>query len=179
MKIVIRKQVFETNRSSTHAISYTKELDEKDDYSYKLKSPWSRLLLLKALTNASGPNDNMDKLYFAAQDVFCERENINKDDLINYLAAKAEKELGKDKNWVRTCYNIETENLCQCFYSEGTLDFCSCGYDSSRLISELKDQNKIKDDYYELAFKFLYGENSIFIKEDWNGFVRLNERKEI
>ena len=48
MKKVIRYGVFETNSSSTHSMTYSKVAPE--EYTFECASPWSRLVVLRALT---------------------------------------------------------------------------------------------------------------------------------
>ncbi len=115
MKTVIRKGVFETNSSSTHALAFSDS--EPDEYTFECASPWSRLLMLKALVNAGGVDDTEDdedeescesgwnvkepaedemlpesrtinRFYDICLDVFCEREKVEKENIAEYLALK-------------------------------------------------------------------------------------------
>lgn len=49
MKIAIRENVFETNSSSTHSLSFSNNTPK--EFAFECDSPWSRLLMLKALIN--------------------------------------------------------------------------------------------------------------------------------
>ena len=94
MKTVIRRNVFETNSSSTHSLTYTDKAPAK--YTFVCDSAWSRLLMLKALVNQAEQSSKYDGSIYNEEyeEDFCEVDNeeYEVDEMINELL----KEEGED-----------------------------------------------------------------------------------
>ena len=214
MKTVIRRSVFETNSSSTHSLTYSDK--EPKEYSFECDSPWSRLLMLKALINVGGYRDLVDeediepdnfdfneseeneqgvantsvdenvnedddedlgdkgptdsdyikRFYDVCLDVFSENEKVDKENIAEYLALKSlgDIESKHRKQFIRRFIldydNYGSEELCESMFSEGCLDFCTCGYDYHyMLLSDIFGKTNYRDEstYREVANNYLYG----------------------
>ena len=243
MKTVIRRSVFETNSSSTHSLTYSDK--EPKEYSFECDSPWSRLLMLKALINVGGYRDLVDeediepdnfdldeleeneqdaanmsgddnineaadddnedeekdaedkgptdsdyikKFYDVCLDVFCENEKVEKENIAEYLALKRLGDIESKhrkqfiKRFILDYDNYGSEELCESMFSEGCLDFCTCGYDFHyMLLFDIFDRMDYRDEsiYPEVANNYLYGKKRFFGIERYCGCMLMDDKDKI
>ena len=181
MKVAIRRNVFETNSSSTHSLSYTSV--PPAEYSFECDSAWSRMIMLKALiNNASTPNENSElaSFYKECLAVFSAKENVEIELIPDYLGIKLSEKYPKtNANQILkaflSAYDSYDDTLCSYMFSEGCLDCCYCGFDYRYAITGalLNEGKTLKED----AVEYLYGEKKFFAKEKYSGCFLLDGKR--
>lgn len=165
MKIQIRKNIFETNSSSTHCLIITdeenKEKDlkstiEEEKYFYpeyvsfhnELNSPKDKILMLAGLFDCENHrNNNLTKEY----EIF-----------IKILNDQNEIELLKQIKINRKLYlNDPDEPYCTEYYDNGCLICCNCNF-CFKFTKYLKLNNLTEEEIYQKLKKFIY-DNGIII----------------
>ena len=83
MKTIIRNSVFETNSSSCHSLTLIKGENKKEEYSFIVKSPIGKIVLLFALLDNAEDEFNSESLNLDDEDgaidakkVFLEKINV-------------------------------------------------------------------------------------------------------
>ena len=147
------------------------ELDEYEEYEPKAED---------------GPSA-LQQLYDACVKVFCDTEGIAPEDLQNYLADKAVDNICDIPNKARfreyflNNFDDPSCNLCSCIFSEGTLDECTCGYDSCRLANELFMDfiDCIENRYAAMAREYLYGRREMYVTEHYAGCKTIDAKRKV
>ena len=193
MKRAIRYGVFETNSSSTHSLSFTRNASEK--YTLECASPWCRLLVLKALLNAGQRAEEDEEKRFSRADeklfgilerkglraadllsvffeecenLYCSYENVKKKDVKEHLT-KLYLEHFSDFSYIeerfRFSYDRYGTMLCDCVCGDDAM-FCSCLFEqATHTLRTIFGKNNIFDfgTYKKQAREYLYGDRRFFI----------------
>ena len=190
MKIVKRVGVFETNSSSTHAVSLRikgadeawrseKEIPEEEREIRSRKEKFFFLMGLMNVVSYEAPwiEEELPELdrswkpgFQRAREIFlavlCELEGLDKDKILA--------ELEKQESFC----NGAPEAVCQRYFNEGTLDECHCEFCRFDKVDQIiGGWASSKEDMREAALKF-YDENCYFLLEEgwYGGFWDLDER---
>ena len=193
MKKVIRYGVFETNSSSSHAITVMKHdlnskwRDEKDIpwEEKEIRSPVEKMLFVWGIVTA----DECYLLQREMQNIEDIEDELERDEYVAYIESKKQKIIENREALIRECKKvqdfdenkvrdlmIEGENnpyyhpLCLRYFNEDCLADCTCYFDLGKLYKELgldEDKNSIE----EFA-QALFDESIYFLTEEgfYGGF---------
>ena len=131
MKRVIRYGVFETNSSSTHSMTYSKTPPK--EYTFECASPWSRLVVLKALTNVGVETDLREEETFAINpdhdEEFEEEYQETSDEEAEEDEGAEKQEISEDESEEEEDYDYEyhdspTSDILKSFYERCAEIYC-------------------------------------------------------
>lgn len=198
MKKVIRKGVFETNSSSTHAVSYSRhngsDKTEKNA-TYEIRTPINKLIFLQALINNCeySCSDYDESDYLDLEEFFDGDQQLiemlkNTPDC--FLSAKDRVLLfnKKVRELFCTMANCTQEQLdqqieeitggygvkCHHFFENDVLNDCTCDLCTYYSLSEVIGLDELENDekqFEKVAAEFLSDKYKFVLQEYWNGCI--------